>query len=164
MSAEWALEVFDKAPYINVSMTDTDGMPYGLPLSLVRTDERTFWFHCATEGRKLDILRRNPRVCLSAVSRCRPLRDPKDGSFTLEFHSAVAFGTAEIVEDEDIKVSVLKSLCERFLPGRMEGFGEAVGKSLSNTAIVKISLTESPVGKRKQYDSDGEELKYGRME
>ena len=50
MSAEWALEVFDKAPYITVSMTGEDGVPYGLPLSLVRTDEKTFWFHCATEG------------------------------------------------------------------------------------------------------------------
>ena len=85
MSAEWALEVFDKAPFITVSMTGADGNPYGLPLSLVRTDEKTFWFHCATEGKKLDILKANPRVFLSAVTRCRPLRGPKDGSFTLEF-------------------------------------------------------------------------------
>lgn len=35
MSAEWALEVLDKAPYITVSMADDEGMPYGLPLSLV---------------------------------------------------------------------------------------------------------------------------------
>ena len=69
MSAEWALEVFDKAPYITVSMTGADGVPYGLPLSLVRTDEKTFWFHCATEGKKLDILKENPKVFLSAVTK-----------------------------------------------------------------------------------------------
>ena len=69
MSAEWTLEVFDKAPYVTVSMTDGDGMPYGLPLSLVRTDEKTFWFHCATEGRKLDILRANPKVFMSNLPR-----------------------------------------------------------------------------------------------
>ena len=84
MSAEWALEVFDKAPFITVSMASADGNPYGLPLSLVRTDEKTFWFHCATEGKKLDVLKANPRVFLSAVTRCRPLRGPKDGSFTLQ--------------------------------------------------------------------------------
>ena len=45
--AAWALEVFDKAPYVTVSMTRNDGTPYGLPLSLVRKDENTFYFHCA---------------------------------------------------------------------------------------------------------------------
>ena len=49
MSAEWTLEVFDKAPYVTVSMTDGDGMPYGLPMSLVRTDEKTF---CSIAPRK----------------------------------------------------------------------------------------------------------------
>ena len=109
MSAEWALEVFDKAPYITVSMTDEDGNPYGLPLSLVRTDEKTFWFHCATEGKKLDVLKANPRVFLSAVTKCRPLRGPKDGSFTLEFQSATAVGIAEIIEDENAKKEVLRA-------------------------------------------------------
>ena len=72
MGAEWALEVMDKAPYITASMADGDGMPYSVPLSLARTDEKTFYFHCATEGKKLDILRENPCVCLTAVSKCKP--------------------------------------------------------------------------------------------
>ena len=41
MGADWALEVMDKAPYITVGMTDGDGMPYSVPLSLARTDEKT---------------------------------------------------------------------------------------------------------------------------
>ena len=142
MSAEWALEVFDKAPFITVSMTGADGNPYGLPLSLVRTDEKTFWFHCATEGKKLDILKANPRVFLSAVTKCRPLRGPKDGSFTLEFQSATAIGMAEIVEDENEKKEALRAICQRFLPQQMEGFEEAVSRSLHRTAVVRITLTE----------------------
>lgn len=38
MDAAWALEVMDKAPYITISMTDVNGMPYSVPLSLARTD------------------------------------------------------------------------------------------------------------------------------
>lgn len=37
-------------------------------------------------------------------------------------------------------------------------------RSLERTAVVRITLTEPPVGKRKQYDKEGEEMKYGRME
>ena len=50
MDAAFALEVLDKAPYVTVSMTRPDGTPYGLPLSLARIDENTFYFHCALEG------------------------------------------------------------------------------------------------------------------
>lgn len=53
-SAEWALEVFDRAPFVTVSMTRTDGTPYGVPVNMVRRDAKTFYFHCAGEGEKLD--------------------------------------------------------------------------------------------------------------
>jgi len=164
MSAEWALDVFDKAPFITVGMSDQDGRPYGVPLSVVRTDENTFYFHCAKEGRKLDILKSNPLVCLSAVTGCKPTVGPKDGSFTMEFKSAIAFGSAVVVEDEDEKIMALKAICERFLPKHMDAFSESVKRSLSNTCVVRIDLNEPPVGKRKQYDSNGDEMKWQRME
>lgn len=164
MSADWALEVLDRAPYITVSMTGEDGMPYAVPLSLARTDEQTFYFHCAMEGKKMDILLKNPRVCLSAVTKCKPTVGPKDGSFTLEFKSAIAFGKAEVVEDEHEKIAAIRAICERFLPQHMSAFDASIERSLGRTAVVKITLTEPPVGKRKQYDMNGEEMKYGRME
>ena len=67
MDAAFALEVLDKAPYVTVSFTRSDGTPYGVPLSLARTDEKTFYFHCAMEGEKLDCIAANPMVALSAV-------------------------------------------------------------------------------------------------
>ena len=163
MSAEWALGVFDKAPFVTMSMSD-NGMPYSVPLSLVRADDTTFFFHCATEGRKLDVLRSNPVVCLSAVAKCKPVVGPKDGSFTLEYMSAIADGVAEVVDDDELKIKALRLICERFLPQHIDAFDEAVQRSLSRTAVVRITLTEPPVGKRKQYDRNGDELKYGRME
>lgn len=164
MDAAWALEVVDKAPYMTVGMTDADGLPYCVPLSVVRTDEKTFYFHCATEGKKLDILRARPGVCLTAVGKCKPTVGPKDGSFTLEFKSAIAFGKAEVVEDEAEKREALRAICQRFLPKHMGAFDEALERSIERTAVVRITLTEPPVGKRKQYDTNGEELKYGRLE
>ena len=140
MPAEWALEVMRKAPYITVSFTREDGTAYGLPLSLASAGEdgRVWYFHCAQEGEKLGAIAAHPEVCLSAVSKCSPTVGPKDGSFTLQYHSAVAFGRAETVKDEAEKIHA--------------------------TAVVRITLTAQPTGKRKQYDREGEEMKYGRME
>ena len=158
MDAAFALEVFDKAPYITVSFTKPDGTPYGVPLSLARTDERTFYFHCATAGEKLDCIAANPSVALSAVTRCTPTIGPKDGSFTLQYQSAMAVGKAELVTGRNEKIEALRVICQRFLPNHMDAFDDAIERSLEHTAVVRITLTEPPTGKRKQYDKHGEEM------
>ena len=160
MDAAFALEVLDRAPFVTVSMTREDGTPYGLPLSLARTDSKTFYFHCALEGEKLDCIARNPVVFLSAVSRCTPTVGPKDGNFTLQYKSATAIGKAEIVTDREEKISALRVICQRFLPHHMDAFDEAIARSLERTAVVRITLTEPPVGKCKQYDQQGNEMSF----
>ena len=164
MDSQWALEVMRKAPYITVSFIDEDGKAYGLPLSLASDDGENWYFHGALEGKKLEAIKAHPEVCLSAVTRCAPTVGPKDGSFTLQYQSALAFGKAEIVTDEAEKIHGLRLVCKRFLPQHMDFFDQGVARSLSRTAVVRITLTEPPTGKRKQYDKEGVEMKYGRME
>lgn len=146
---EWALEVFDRAPYITLSLTRPEGTPYGVPLSMARRDDRTFYFHCAPEGEKLDCIRTNPIVALSAVSRCSPRYEEEKNNFTEYYRSAMAIGRAEIVEDAAEKIQALRLICERFLPAYMARFDEAVARSLDRTTVVRITLTEPPVGKSK---------------
>ena len=164
MDSQWALEVMHKAPYITVSMTDENGKPYGLPLTLASVDDTHWYFHCALEGKKLDAIMSHPEVCLSAVTMCAPTVGPKDGSFTLQYKSAIAFGKAELVDNEAEKIEALRIICERFLPKHMDAFKHSIERSLPRTAVVRITLNEPPTGKRKQYDKDGVEMKYGRME
>ena len=164
MDAAFAWEVLDKAPYVTVSFVRPDGTPYGVPLSLARTDDKTFYFHCALEGDKLDCIAANPRVALSAVTRCTPTVGPKDGSFTLQYKSAMAIGKAEIVADRDEKIDALRAICQRFLPMHMDAFNDAIARSLERTAVVKITLTEPPTGKRKQYDKQGDEMTNERVQ
>lgn len=147
--AGWALEVFDKAPYVTVGMVRPDGTPYGLPLSLVRRDDVTFYFHCADEGEKIDCLKNNPVVSLSAVSRCAPRYEVEKNNFTEHYRSAVAIGRASFVENPEEKREALRLLCQRFMPDFMNHFQAAVERSLGRTTIVKITLTEPPVGKCK---------------
>lgn len=164
MDSNWALEVMRKAPYITVSFTRPDGTAYGVPLSLATVDNQVWYFHCAPEGDKLEAIAAHPEVCLSAVTKCQPVVGPKDGSFTLQYRSAITFGRAELVTDTDEKIRALRAICERFLPKHMDAFEEAVDRSLHRTAVVRIVLSASPTGKRKQYDKNGDEMKYGRME
>ncbi len=148
--AAWALEVMAKAPFITMSMTRPDGTPYGLPLNMAVADSSTLYFHCASEGEKIDCLAENPVVSLSAVSRCEPRYEEDKNNFTEHFHSAVALGRAEIVTAGEEKVSALRLICERFLPRYMDHFDEAVARSLERTTVVRITLLEPPSGKAKE--------------
>lgn len=148
-SADWACDVFDRAPYVTVSMTRPDGTPYGLPLNLVRRDDHTFYFHCAAEGEKIDCLRHQSIVSLSAVSKCSPRFEEEKRNYTEHYESAIAIGRAEEVTDEAEKIEALRLLCERFLPKHMEHFDTAIARSLGITAVYRITLTEPPVGKKK---------------
>lgn len=164
MDSKWALDIMHKAPYITVSFTRADGTAYGVPLSLASKDDNVWYFHCAMEGDKLDAIAVNPEVCLSAVTKCQPTVGPKDGTFTLQYRSAIAFGKAELVTDTDEKILALRLISERFLPKHMDAFDEAIRRSIHRTAVVRITLSAPPTGKRKQYDKNGDEMKYGRME
>lgn len=163
MDSQWALEVMHKAPYMTVSFVDAEGRAYGLPLSLASGDDVHWYFHGALEGKKLEAIEAHPEVCLTAVTRCTPTVGPMDGSFTLQYKSAIAQGKGELVTDESEKVHALRLICERFLPHHMDAFDQSVARSLGRTAVVRITLTAPPTGKRKQYGADGKELKYGAM-
>lgn len=153
LPTEEAYEILERAPYVTVSMVRPDGTPYGVPLSLVRGRGEVFYFHCAGEGEKLDCLRHNPVVALSAVSWCTPRFEEDKKNFTMYYRSAMAVGMAAIVDDREEKIEALRLLCERFLSGHMDEFDAAIDRSLSRTAIVKITLTEPPVGKSKHAEA-----------
>ncbi len=149
MDACFALNVMREAPYVTVGFIRPGGIPYCLPLSVVVADEKTLYFHCAAEGEKLDCIRHQPQVSLSAVTKCAPAMGGK-GYFTLQYKSATAVGIAEIVTDKEEKIVALRLICERFLPAHMDEFDLAISRSLERTVVVRIRLTEPPVGKRKE--------------
>lgn len=158
MPKDFALAIADKCEYAVISMTDTDGNPYCVPVSIVRED-KTLYFHSAMEGFKADAMRKNPKVCIACVGNTHLVPE----QFTTEYESAVIRGMAYEVPDESEKRKALRLICERYAPSNMEGFEKAVSESLFRTAIWKIEITEI-TGKRKKYDSQGKEMKYGRME
>jgi nitroimidazol reductase NimA-like FMN-containing flavoprotein (pyridoxamine 5'-phosphate oxidase superfamily) len=138
-----ALAVVDKALYGTVSFAGDE--PYCVSLSLVR-DGEWLYFHCAHAGRKTDRLRANPQVCASFVGS---LFLPPD-DFTLVYESAVVFGTAEEVLDDDEKIAALRLICQRFTPAHMAAFEGAIARQLGATAIWKIHIDEISGKRRKE--------------
>lgn len=158
MDRDFALMVLDQCEYAVLATADQEGLPYCIPVTIVRKDDDIF-FHSAPEGHKVENLRKNARVCLTAVG---DTHIPED-KFTTEFESAVVFGSAEEVTETAEKTEALRLLCERHVPTNMAAFDEAIAASLHRTGVWKIHM-ETVTGKRKKYDPKGVEMKFMRME
>lgn len=140
---EFALKVADNCDYAVMSMVDTDGNPYCVPLSIVREGENLY-FHCALEGYKLECLRNNNNVCISCVGRTKNVPE----EFTTEFESAIIRGKAFEVIDKEEKIHALRLICLRYAKSNMAEFESAIEMSLSRTGIWKIEI-EDITGKAK---------------
>ncbi|MDO4544984.1 MAG: pyridoxamine 5'-phosphate oxidase family protein [Bacillota bacterium] len=158
MGREFALNVVDKCEYAVISMVDPEGLPYCLPITIVRKDDLVY-FHTAKEGFKIDVLTNDPHICMSCVSDTYRTPD----KFTTEFESAIVRGTASEVTSDEEKIEALRLLCQRHTPTNMHEFDDAISKSLFRTGVWKLTI-EDITGKRKKYDREGKEMKYGRTE
>lgn len=144
MDETFALEVVDKCEYAFLSMIDAEGKAYGIPVTIVR-DGLKVYFHCAQEGKKVDALRSHSEVCMACVGdTCRAF-----DKFTTEFESAILYGEAGEVEEDEEKIYALRLLCERHTPTNMHNFDKEVSGSLSRTAVWKIKI-RSITGKQKK--------------
>lgn len=112
MDREFALAVTDKCEYATLAMAAKDGEPYCVPVTIARDGEKIY-FHCAKVGTKVDMMRENPRVCMTCVGDTR--RVPEE--FTTKFESAVIRGRASEVTDDETKIHApaadLSAACRR---------------------------------------------------
>ena len=180
MSREFGLNVIDNSSFGVVSMVDSEGKPYSLPLSIVR-DEDMLYFHSAKGGTKVDILKNGQYINavfvgevhvpdnFSAEELDEMAKDEDKGIqfiskvFTTQFESAIVTGEVNLVENREEKIKALKLICEKYTPSKMDYFSIAIDAGLDKTNIYSI-IIEDLTSKRKKYDVDYEEMKWERME
>ncbi len=143
----FAYAVIDRCEYGTAAFSAGGDAPYCIPLSMVRVGDDLF-FHCALQGRKLELLRADPRVCVSFVADTEPAYIAGQNNYTTFFKSAVVAGTAFEVADPAEKAAALRALCEKLLPEHMDGFDRAVNRSLSAAAVWGIHM-ETATGKER---------------
>ena len=93
-------KILDMIDTIHIGMFD-DTYPYVVPVNFGYSyrDKLTFYFHCAREGKKLDLLAKNPNVCVEA-SRFLNFPDRPYKQHIHDFRSVIAFGTFSIIDQK----------------------------------------------------------------
>ncbi len=137
---DFSLSLIDRCTHGVMALSTGESVPYCLPLSFVRVGDELY-FHCAREGRKVDLLRRFPQVCVTFVGEDRPAF-VAPAEYTTYFQSVLITGRACEVTDPAEKTEALRVLCQKVTPEHMEGFAAAMEKSLAVTAVWKIHMEE----------------------
>ena len=137
----FCLQLIDSCTNGVMALTTGEDTPYCLPLSFVRKD-RSLYFHGAKDGRKTDLLRACPKVCITFIGKDDPTYQEHSNNFTTMFASAIVTGTAYEVTETEEKIDALRILCQRFLPSAMTGdnFERALAESLKVTAVWRIDM------------------------
>ena len=86
-----------------------DGYPYAVPLSYVY--DGAIYFHCASEGHKIDNIKYSDKVSFCVVGRAKTLPE----ELNVDYQSVIVFGRAKVIEGEE-KRSSLRKLMEKYAP------------------------------------------------
>ena len=90
--------------------------PYVVPMCF-GYDGEFLYFHSAVEGRKLDILRRNPRVCVEFDEVIRVVEEEEACRWGIHYRSVIGTGTVEFVEELEAKRAGLALVMAQYTDG-----------------------------------------------
>jgi len=133
--------IINKAFVCRLGMVDENG-PYVVPLSF-GYKEGSLYFHSAKEGRKLDILKKNKRVCFEIDTDHEIVESEKACKWGMKYKSVIGFGNALFIEDMESKKTALGIIMHHY-SGRSFEFEE---KEVKRVVIFKVEI-ESMTGKK----------------
>lgn len=130
-------EIIDQSQLCRIALFD-DEYPYIVPFNYGYLDH-TFYFHSATSGKKIDLIRKNNKVCFEIEYFSEVVTDEKACKWASKYRSIVGFGVLDFVVDPIEKKNGMDAIMKHY--GRRDNliYDEKV---FDRVAILKLSVTE----------------------
>ena len=126
--------VIEKSRVCRLAMIDEAG-PYIVPLCFGFRNN-TLYFHSAAEGKKLSLLRKNPRVCFEFDCDTEVRTGEKACDFSMRYKSVIGFGNAVFVEAAAAKREALDIIMHHYAEGEFD-FPDA---SVRKISVFKVEI------------------------
>lgn len=130
-----AMALLKRGEYGILSTSGKDNRPYGIPVNYVVMGDAIF-FHCATEGQKLENITANRGVSFCVVGRTELLPE----KFSTRYESVVVSGKAGVVEKQELKEKALNAIVAKYAPDNIAAGKAYIVKLMDKTAVVRISI------------------------
>lgn len=143
LNNEDTVKLLRNGEYGILSMSTPENEGYGVPLSYAYVGD-AIYFHCATEGTKLDFLRSHPHASFCVVGKTEVL----PAKFSTRFESAIAAGTVTEAEGDD-KRKGLMLLVEKYSPDFLKEGKAYIDRAFDTVIVLKMNI-ESLTGKARK--------------
>ncbi len=117
-----------------LAMVDGD-KPYIVPMNFGYQDGSVF-FHCAKEGRKLDVIRKNSNICFEVDQAIKFIKAKSACDWGIKYKSVIGFGQALLVDDPDEKRKGLDIIMSHYSGKTFEYSDEMIEKIIVIKVIV----------------------------
>ncbi|MEG1517893.1 MAG: pyridoxamine 5'-phosphate oxidase family protein [Raoultibacter sp.] len=112
-----------------------DGFPYTVPLSFAH-EGNALYFHCATQGYKLDALAADNRASFTIIAADEIV----PAKFTTKFRSIITQGRTHFIENAPEKQHALELLVAKYSPGFEEAGAKTIAKEWGQTQIIRFDI------------------------
>ena len=132
--------ILDTAKVLHLGLAVNDE-PYVVPMNYGYTMEEgklVLYMHSALRGKKLDMMRTNPKVFFEMDCDLAPFEGEKPCQYGLVYSSVMGRGTARIVEDVEEKIEAMKLLMKTQTQKDFE-FNDRL---VSIVAVIRIDVEE----------------------
>ena len=133
-----------------------NGQPYCTPTMFWREDDMLYW-HGSSASRMLRHLKGGAPACLT-VSHLDGLVLARSGfHHSVNYRSAMCFGTAHVVDDPEAKAKALAGVVDRFYPGRAATLRPNDPQEIKAVTVIGMRIDEASAKVRAKNVVDDEE-------
>jgi uncharacterized protein len=132
-----------------------DGSPVVLPTGYGRIGE-ILYLHGSSANRSFQFAE-DQDVCVTVTLLDALVCARSVFHNSMNYRSAVIFGTARMVTDGDERLAAIEAITEHLIPGRWEHSRKPTRKELAATAVIALSLDEASVKIRSGGPKDDDE-------
>lgn len=134
--------ILQKAKVCRLGLLDGE-LPYIVPVHY-GYHERVIYIHAAKEGKKIDLIRKNPKVCFEIELDHKIINTGIPCNWSTSYKSIIGYGTALLLADREDKKKALEILIKHYSP---ETFYDFSKKMVDSVTIIKITI-ENMTGKQ----------------
>src|ERR1700742_4582231 len=120
-----------------------EGVPVVLPTAYAR-DGDTLYLHGSSANGAFGAAA-GQQVCVTVTHMDGIVCARSVFSHSVNYRSAVVFGTATVVRDEDERWQALRLITDHLIPGRWAAARQPTSKEMAATAVISVPLAEASV-------------------
>ena len=135
------MSIIEKCDVCRLGLSD-DNVPYVVPMNYgyeYEDGKLTLYFHCAKEGRKLDIIAHNPLACFEMDCSHRLIEAEEACGYTMEYESIIGSGKIRMCSEKPEKIMALKLLMQKYAKGREFSFSDS---AIDKVTVFRLDVAE----------------------